>query len=164
MYIFLFSVQLTLNRPRGPVARKKPRRASAPPSNQATALSAATVSKSTSITNKSGVKVMVSNEQQREGVRTKETSEDQEGEVETAVSRTPLQLESPMKAGEERTRFKSAPEALSSKQPDISQDHLTQNKKAKNLVPDAGEDMIDGGKRKYSQDGGRNSLKVPYTL
>ena len=160
-------IQLTLSRPRGPVARKKPRRASAPLSSQATS------SSNTATTNKSEVKVLITSVQQKEEKNTKEPllkanaiSQNERGKVipSNTVDSRMAQLELEEKASEERTRAKSVPETVSD---NLSQDQSTDSKKAKSIVLDAGEDMIDGGKQKRrrgsQKDGRSGSLKVHTT-
>ena len=159
---FIVHIQLTLSRPRGPVARKKPRRASAP------LISQATPSSDTATVNKSEAKVLTTDVQQKEEKNTKEpllkddvTNDKEKAIPSSSVDSRVTQPEHEKKITEERMRVKSTPEIVSD---NLSQVQLTDNKKDTNMVLDAGEDMTDGGeqrRRRGSQKDGRSSsLKV----
>lgn len=151
------------------MARKKPRRASAPISSQTTPTSS-----NTTTANNGEVKVLVTNVEQTEEKSIKEAlpkadvmSQKAEQKV-TPSSAIVGQVAQPEQAAEkseqERTRTKSAPEVASDEKVESSQDQLTDSKKAKNASLDVGEDTTDGGeqrRRRSSQKDGRSgSLKV----
>ena len=169
----VYVMQLTLSRPKGPAARKRPRRASAPPgsSNPVTSPSSKSDASSTNSTTIAGqganVKIMIDSEQQEEIEKppsvqcTVNVSQrnDKDKVTPDVVAITPapaLQQKQTEKAKEERARVKSAPETLPTteeKKPVVLQEVLAN-----------GEDESDRReheKRKSSQDARkRSSLKV----
>ena len=159
-------MQLTLSRPKGPAARKKPRRVSAPPdigqhqsSNKAQRVPAPASKE------RDAIKILVSSEQQdvikqdalSGGERMREDKKKMASHG--LVVRQPVEQEKPVKTREERARYKSAPEVLLDDGVDPSKE-----RKATKSVFGAGEDMPDGGEmkvRKSLQEGyRRTSLKV----
>lgn len=168
-------MQLTLSRPKGPAARKRPRRTSAPPScNPVTSpllKSDASSNTSVDITDhgaKLGVKVVIDNEQRKDIERPPNETlrstvnvsqeDDKEKLTDIAAGTLVLQEKHREKAREERTRVKSAPEtsvpSTEDKKPEILE------------ILANGEDESDKReyeKRKSSQDGRKRSSlnKVP---
>lgn len=163
-------MQLTLSRPKGPAARKRPRRASTPPSSNPftspSLKSDASSTTSTTIADQgANVKIMIDSEQQEEiekppsvqaAVNVSQRNDKEKVTLDVVAVTPTLQQKQTEKAKGERTRVKSAPETLPS------------NEEMKPLVlqvlAKSGEDESDRReheKRRSSQDGRkRSSLKV----